>query len=177
MKRTPRILAAAHNRLIPAYNQGDGALRRHQCEVICPGRETGFHRMDERVQRTCGKDVVGQAVQKLRDQHSLVGKDRVAGEAELCPARFHGEDREVGHLAAGAAGGRYDNQPLVFHRLYFSVEQVGHGQNVFESEQLRHVNHRAAADAEHTPVRAFQIPRHAFHEPVRGLAGSVFFLK
>ncbi|MPN26005.1 hypothetical protein SDC9_173427 [bioreactor metagenome] len=101
--------------------------------------------MYKRVYRARGEDVERQVVQKFGNEDRLVGKEGVRDESHLRAGARSVDDRDVRHLAAGAAGRRHDDEAAP--APYFGrggVEFVG----LFAAggrDDLRDVYDRAAA--------------------------------
>ena len=124
-----------------------------------------------------GEKPVGQRAEQLRHQRRLVRIKRLMGQPQLGTAALELQNRDVGHLAAGAAGGGYQHQAALFARLGLFVVEVQDGGDRLEGEQLGKVQNRPSPDADDPPRVPLHIPPDCLRHLVGRLAAAVLFLK
>ena len=100
-----------------------------------------------------GMNAVWKALQKLGDEHGLIGVESRVGEAHLRAELRELEDRDVRDFAARAARRRHEDQLVSFLRGEFLLVEIGDGRKLLEREELCNVENRAAADGKDAVIR------------------------
>lgn len=106
--------------------------------------------MDEGIERTGGKDGIGQLFQQLGHQDGMACVQAVVDEPDLDPEAGAVDDGDIGDLAARAAGGGQDDE--FFFLLQFLAVENGTGITAGRShrQDFGHVDDGAAADGDDT---------------------------
>ena len=109
--------------------------------------------MNQRVDGGAGKGLVGQRLDKLRDQAHLVRNDVIGHKTQLrlsageltVDLRLHDSHGDVGTLAAGAAGGGDGDDVLLMNNGEALVVQLVDAVGPLAAQQLAQVHDGAAA--------------------------------
>ena len=132
--------------------------------------------MDQGIDGAGSEEAEGQAVQQLRHQHGAVGIHLIHRQALFGAAAVQRQDGDVGHLAAGAAGGGHQYQLLILHDLGLAIVEIQDGGNSFQCKKLGNINDGTAADGDNTLMVAFNVLIHGLCHVIGGLASAVFLL-
>ena len=132
--------------------------------------------MDQGVDGAGSEEAEGQAVQQFGYQHGAVGIHLVHRQALLGAAAVQRQNGDVGHFAAGAAGGGHQNQLFILYDLGLAIVEIQDGGNSFQCKKLGNINDGTAADGDNTLMVAFNVLIHGLCHVIGGLASAVFLL-
>lgn len=134
--------------------------------------------MDQGIERTGGKDGIGQFLQQLGHQDGMTCVQAVVDETHLDPEAGAVDDGDIGDLAARAAGGGQDDEFLFL--LQFLAVKNGTGITAGRShrQDFGHVDDGTAADGDDAAeIIAGGRCQQRVHHGVAGLSLAVIFQK
>ena len=171
------LTALGHEALVAMENHFDGFVSEQLGVGGSPGGQGGFHRMHQGINGAGGKHAEGQPLQQLGNEHRVVGIHGRAHQTQLGAQTGAGDDGEVGHLAARAAGGGDEHQLPPLIQGGGPVKQGVYPLAAGDCQDLGDVEHCAAANGNDTgTAHSGRVGQNGVYHHIGGFSGAVFLL-